>query len=41
MVEGREEWSLFLEKSMKEREVEEAMSSGIPPVRLLLANSNL
>ncbi|MCI25017.1 hypothetical protein A2U01_0046205, partial [Trifolium medium] len=29
-VEGIEEWSLFLDKSMNERDVEEEMSSGIP-----------
>jgi len=32
MVEGREEWSMFLDRSMKESDVEkgEGMSSGIP-----------
>jgi len=41
MMEGREERSLFLDRSMIESDVEEGMSSGIPQVRLLLANSNL
>lgn len=41
MVEGREEVSLFLERSMNERESESDMSPGIPPVRRLLASSSL
>lgn len=40
MVEGLEEWSMFLDRSMKESDLEEGISSGVPLVRLLLAKTN-
>ncbi|KEH39584.1 hypothetical protein MTR_2g102705 [Medicago truncatula] len=38
MVEGLEEWSMFLDRSMKESDLEEGISSGVPLVRLLESN---